>query len=925
MSWKAQQDGVLNDLVQRQKELSQGETESQAVLLPVPSGWGRTALLNRFEEIIRADEDHLAQVVRIDGMSVPGGLGLQVQALREIFLEAGIIRRAAERLGIDRPGGLVQAGLGVASLFFSQLIGAAAFVVANAIAVAERVWDDSPAGQEGVLARTGRIAAALSVSLPVVVLIDNADCLERDIALTLIENLIERPNGRVLVVVNVDPRGELLSALIPQARNGLTGRIRKAQINPNMGFQARVELATEMCPTLPAIASRRIGRRVRTFAEVAAVVSADRLTDLNVARDDAHVLAIVDEVIDARVTQVEPSDEAVVLAWAHGVLHAAQVESALTALDSRRSSSRSRDVVRSGSVSRLADSASPLLKLQVRALSNKRRHEMARRVLDVAVRLGEDPHISLLERIVAWQGAHRVRDDVEDYKLLMSVQCQLVQGLETLGDPSAAYEVAHTALTDDRSKSLDAEIRRDHGELSTAVLRLARVDAHNRSDPLVESTISLAQEGGAAIGIEARLWAAIDLLDEPDRRDAALRITKKVIAELESSTDSLGPLGIQWRLLLAFQVGRVGHRDLTQRLLDPMLNTGSSEQQDAAQAVLFAVAGPHADTRLQIAMLESDLRTLPENENDEHLRIHSALVTAYSRLGDYRKALNHSKREFSMHLRMEGREHRNTLSSRSDIAYLTGRCGRADEALRLFSQLLTDQERVLGREHPDTLSTRSNVAEWTGKSGHAEKALSLAKNLLPDQMRVLGRNDPDTLTTRSHVAYWTGKSGRPGEALRLSKNLLSDQMRILGREHPDTLAARSNISMWTAEAGRFGDALRLSQNLLHDQEQILGPEHPDTITTRNNIAALTGQCGHPEEALRLSENLLPDEEWILGPDHPLTLATRSNIAAFTSRCGRKEQALRLFKEVLPDQVRVLGPNHPDTVRTRNNIAILTRR
>jgi hypothetical protein len=86
---------------------------------------------------------------------------LQAQALREHFLEAGIRRRAAERLGVDRPGGLVQAGLGVASLFVSQLIGAAAFVVANAVAVAERVWDDSPAGQEGVLARTGRVAATL--------------------------------------------------------------------------------------------------------------------------------------------------------------------------------------------------------------------------------------------------------------------------------------------------------------------------------------------------------------------------------------------------------------------------------------------------------------------------------------------------------------------------------------------------------------------------------------------------------------------------------------------------------------------------------------------------------------------------------------------------------------------------------------------
>ena len=39
-----------------------------------------------------------------------------------------------------------------------------------------------------------------------------------------------------------------------------------------------------------------------------------------------------------------------------------------------------------------------------------------------------------------------------------------------------------------------------------------------------------------------------------------------------------------------------------------------------------------------------------------------------------------------------------------------GERGDAAEALRLFQELLPDQERVLGPDHPDTLSTRSNIA-----------------------------------------------------------------------------------------------------------------------------------------------------------------------------------------------------------------------
>ena len=73
--------------------------------------------------------------------------------------------------------------------------------------------------------------------------------------------------------------------------------------------------------------------------------------------------------------------------------------------------------------------------------------------------------------------------------------------------------------------------------------------------------------------------------------------------------------------------------------------------------------------------------------------------------------------------------------------------------------LLPDRERVLGRDHPDTLTTRSNIAHWTGESGDAREALRLFAELLPDQERVLGRDHPDTLRTRNNIAAWTGRVG----------------------------------------------------------------------------------------------------------------------------------------------------------------------
>ena len=62
----------------------------------------------------------------------------------------------------------------------------------------------------------------------------------------------------------------------------------------------------------------------------------------------------------------------------------------------------------------------------------------------------------------------------------------------------------------------------------------------------------------------------------------------------------------------------------------------STGQQDAAAAVLRAIGGPHADTRLQIIVLEDELARTPADADDDLLRLHHALAANYGVLGDYR-------------------------------------------------------------------------------------------------------------------------------------------------------------------------------------------------------------------------------------------------------------------------------------------------
>jgi hypothetical protein len=65
---------------------------------------------------------------------------------------------------------------------------------------------------------------------------------------------------------------------------------------------------------------------------------------------------------------------------------------------------------------------------------------------------------------------------------------------------------------------------------------------------------------------------------------------------------------------------------------------------------------------------------------------------------------------------------------------------------------------VLGEDHPDTLTTRSNLAHLTGESGDVTGAIEQYRDLLQVQQRVLGEDHPDTLLTRSNLASWTDVS-----------------------------------------------------------------------------------------------------------------------------------------------------------------------
>ena len=248
------------------------------------------------------------------------------------------------------------------------------------------------------------------------------------------------------MVAAVHPGSELAAALRAPDRYGLAGRVVTAEADPDMSAASRTGLARELRPGLPDSAIERIGQRTASFAEVFTVAAEERLTDV-VTAEGPSAVHVVDTVIDAVLARGKPSAQVRVLAWAGGVLTERQADQALAILG-EPSDPDDPEVIRAGGLARLRDPASPHITGQADLLASSERRALAAAVLAEAAGIARDPDATLIERTVARLAAHRIRADLDPSAELTTVQCLLIRGLEQLGDPEAAYQVAAAALAE---------------------------------------------------------------------------------------------------------------------------------------------------------------------------------------------------------------------------------------------------------------------------------------------------------------------------------------------------------------------------------------------------------------------------------------------------------------------------------------------
>jgi hypothetical protein len=90
-------------------------------------------------------------------------------------------------------------------------------------------------------------------------------------------------------------------------------------------------------------------------------------------------------------------------------------------------------------------------------------------------------------------------------------------------------------------------------------------------------------------------------------------------------------------------------------------------------------------------------------------------------------------------------------------------------------QLVANRQRAFGKKHRLTFAARSQLGESVGKSGDAEEAARIYEQLLVDQLAVVGHKSPARPANRYRAAVWTAHAGQPSSALTALQRLLADE------------------------------------------------------------------------------------------------------------------------------------------------------
>jgi tetratricopeptide (TPR) repeat protein len=322
---------------------------------------------------------------------------------------------------------------------------------------------------------------------------------------------------------------------------------------------------------------------------------------------------------------------------------------------------------------------------------------------------------------------------------------------------------------------------------------------------------------------------------------------------------------------------------------------------------------PHAVTVAQQGfMTDADNLALAnlQSKIGEYLELRGQYILSY------KSKLN----SFEIYKKVQGNEHRDTLSSLNNLGNVLNSLGNYKEAEEAHRQCLMIRKKVLGDEHPDTLSSLNNLGSVLNSLGNYKEAEEAHRQCLKIRKKVLGDEHPDTLSSLSNFGTVLSSLGNYEEAEEAYHQCLKIRKMVLGDEHPDTLISLNNLGTVLNNQKKYEEAEEAHRQCLKIRKKVLGDEHFNTLSSLSNFGTILSNLGNYKEAEEAHRQCLNIRKKLLGYEHPSTLQSMSYLGDMLMEVHQYDKAESLLTIALEVQKRVLGLQHPDTQWTACRVA-----
>ena len=245
--------------------------------------------------------------------------------------------------------------------------------------------------------------------------------------------------------------------------------------------------------------------------------------------------------------------------------------------------------------------------------------------------------------------------------------------------------------------------------------------------------------------------------------------------------------------------------------------------------------------------------------------------------------------------------------------------GSWNEAENLQMSVMKARKAKLGLDHRQTLTSMSNLAYIYEDQGRWDEVEKIHMQVMETSREKLGDEDQFTLGSMIDLANAYRELEKTGEAERLEAKVMEIRTAKLGPDHPSTLRSMENLAVTYMRQDKHIEAEQLLLHVVEVKNNILGSSHYDTLFARSNLAAACYNLGKWDEAVKLYFDVFEVRKVKFGPNHPETLESMGLLGNAYIQQGRTNEGQFLLSQAVRLMEETIGPQHPTTLWHRKQL------